>query len=164
MFSYPGFSFIFCIRLTNSTIVFTCIIFKEDSFYYKWQPNPLQEQYLHLMTVDTSELICTATQWSGFYIIGTLFLSGCQVCSDPCETFKMDLLQNSKELLVIFATLSISIYLLIVNDRNTRTRCTICSKLFGVFIVNFEHISHLVLAFIVCTPRGLIPRCTLWCF
>ena len=43
-----------------------------------------------------------------------------------------------------------------VNDRNTRTRCEICSKLTiktperrhwrhsGVFIVNFEHISHLV--------------------
>ena len=41
-----------------------------------------------------------------------------------------------------------------VNNRNTRTRCEICSKLtvktperrqqrrFSVFIVNFEHISH----------------------
>ena len=47
------------------------------------------------------------------------------------------------------------IYLLKVNNRNTRTRCEICSKLtiktlerchwrsFGVFIVNFEHISYL---------------------
>ena len=51
------------------------------------------------------------------------------------------------------------IYLLIVNNRNTRTRCEICSKLTiktlerhhwhrsGFFIVNFEHISHLVLKF-----------------
>ena len=43
-----------------------------------------------------------------------------------------------------------------VNKRNTRTRCEICSKLTikipeqrqcrgsGIFIVNFEHISHLV--------------------
>ena len=43
-----------------------------------------------------------------------------------------------------------------VNNKNTRTRCEICSKLTiktpercqwrrsGVFIVNFEHISHLV--------------------
>ena len=48
-------------------------------------------------------------------------------------------------------------YLLKVSNRNTRTRCEICSKLTmkvpeqcywyrsGVFIVNFEHISHLFL-------------------
>ena len=46
------------------------------------------------------------------------------------------------------------IYLLKGNNRNTRARCDICSKLTirhqndvrrrsGVFIVNFEHISHL---------------------
>ena len=56
---------------------------------------------------------------------------------------------------------SIGIYLLKVNIRNTRTKCEICSKLiintperrhwrcFGVFIVNFEHISHLVLVFLL---------------
>ena len=44
-----------------------------------------------------------------------------------------------------------------VNNRNTRTRCEICSKLtiktwcYGVFIVNFEHISHLVLVFLLLT-------------
>ena len=50
-----------------------------------------------------------------------------------------------------------------VNNRNTRTRCEICSKLTiktperrqwrrsGVFIVNFEHISHLVLMFLLLT-------------
>ena len=55
------------------------------------------------------------------------------------------------------------IYLLKVNNRNTRTRCEICSKLTiktperrqwrrsGVFIVNFEHISHLVLVFLMLT-------------
>ena len=55
------------------------------------------------------------------------------------------------------------IYLLQVNNRNTRTRCEICSKLTintperrhwrrsGVFIVNFEHISHLVLVFLLLT-------------
>ena len=48
------------------------------------------------------------------------------------------------------------IYLLKLNNRNTRTRCEICSKLTiktperrhwgrsGVLIVNFEYISHLV--------------------
>ena len=53
------------------------------------------------------------------------------------------------------------IYLLKVNYRKTRTRCEICSKLTiklperrhcsGVFIVNFEHISHLVLVFLLLT-------------
>ena len=49
------------------------------------------------------------------------------------------------------------------NNRNTRATCEICSKLTiktperrywhcsGVFIVNFEHISHLVLVFILST-------------
>ena len=47
-------------------------------------------------------------------------------------------------------------YLLKVNNTNIWTRCEICSKLTiktpwcrsGVFIVNFEHISHLVLMFL----------------
>ena len=60
---------------------------------------------------------------------------------------------------VEFYTLPVGIYLLKVNNRNARTRCKICSKLTiktperrhwrlsGVFIINFEHISHLVLVF-----------------
>ena len=52
-------------------------------------------------------------------------------------------------------------YMFKVSNNNTRTRRDICSKLTiktlerrhklrsGVFIVNFEHISHLVLVFIV---------------
>ena len=55
------------------------------------------------------------------------------------------------------------IYLLKVNKRNSRTRCEICSKLTikiperhhwprsGIFIVNFEHISYLVLVFLLLT-------------
>ena len=51
-------------------------------------------------------------------------------------------------------------YMFKVNNRNTRTKCDICSKLTiktperchwrrsGVFIVNFEHISFLVLVFL----------------
>ena len=50
-----------------------------------------------------------------------------------------------------------------VNNRNTRTRCKICSKLTiktperrhwrrsAVFIVNVEHISHLVVVFLLLT-------------
>ena len=53
------------------------------------------------------------------------------------------------------------INLLKVNNKNTRTRCEICSKLTiktldgcqwchsGVFIVNSEHVSHLVLVFLL---------------
>ena len=51
-------------------------------------------------------------------------------------------------------------YISKVNNSNTRTRCEICSKLTikkpeqgqwrrsGVFIVKFEHISHLFLVFL----------------
>ena len=57
----------------------------------------------------------------------------------------------------------LNIYLLKVNNRNTRTRCEICSKLTiktperpqwrrsHVFIVNFDHISQLVLVFAILT-------------
>ena len=50
-----------------------------------------------------------------------------------------------------------------VNNRNTRKRCKICSMLItktsewrhwrwsGIFIVNFEHISHLFLVFLLST-------------
>ena len=54
-------------------------------------------------------------------------------------------------------------YMFKVNNRNTRTRCQIYSKFTiktpercqwhrsGVFIVNFEHISHLALVFLLLT-------------
>ena len=78
--------------------------------------------------------------------------------------------QEERELSVIdYSTTSDStatpagIYLFKVNDRNTRGWCEICSKLTikaperrqwrpsGVFIVNFEYISHLVLVFLLLT-------------
>ena len=52
---------------------------------------------------------------------------------------------------------------------NTRARCEICSKLtintperrqwrrFSVFIVNFEHVSHLVLVFLLLTLSKQMP-------
>ena len=61
------------------------------------------------------------------------------------------------------------IYLLKVNNRNTRTRCEICSKLTintpeqrqlrlsGVFIVNSEHISHLILMFLLLSLNMQLP-------
>ena len=55
-----------------------------------------------------------------------------------------------------------------VNNRNTRTWCEIYSKLTietperrrfrsGVFIVNFEHISHLALVFLLLTLSWQMP-------
>ena len=64
------------------------------------------------------------------------------------------------------------IHQLRVNFRNTRTRCEMCSKSTintserrqwrrsDVFIVNFEHISHLVLVFLLLTLRSI---CRLGC-
>ena len=55
----------------------------------------------------------------------------------------------------------VNIYLLRVNNRNIRARCEMCSKVTiktseqrqwhhsGAFIVNFEHISHLFLVFLL---------------
>ena len=62
-----------------------------------------------------------------------------------------------------------SIYLLRVNNRNTKKRCEICSKLTiktperrqwhcsVVFIVNFEHTPHLVLVFLLLTLNMQVP-------
>ena len=62
-------------------------------------------------------------------------------------------------------SIPLGIYMFKVNNRNARTRCEICSKLtirtleqhhwrrFGVFIVNFEHISYLVLVYLLLTLR-----------
>ena len=68
-----------------------------------------------------------------------------------------------KEYSEAYQTTPAGIYLLKYNNRNTRRRCEICSNLTlktperrhwrhsGVFIVNFEHISHIVLVFLLLT-------------
>ena len=61
-------------------------------------------------------------------------------------------------------------YMFKVNNRNTRIRCEICSKSIiktpercrwhrsDIFIVDFEHISHLVLVFLLLTlSRQMLP-------
>ena len=62
----------------------------------------------------------------------------------------------------------VNIYLFKVNNRNTRKRCEICPNLAiktpeqrqwrrsGVFIVNFEHIFHLFLVFLLLLCRFLL--------
>ena len=48
-------------------------------------------------------------------------------------------------------------YMFKVNNRNIRTRCELCSKMFdakrhfGVFVVSLEHILHLVLVLLMLT-------------
>ena len=63
----------------------------------------------------------------------------------------------------VFGKYPVGIYLLKVNNRKTRTRCELCSMLkiktpegrhwrrSCVFIVNFEHISHLILVLLLLT-------------
>ena len=71
--------------------------------------------------------------------------------------------QNLYKIILVLTTFSFgflaNIYFFKLNNRNTRKRCEICSKLTiktpergqrrcsGVFIVNFEHILHLFLMF-----------------
>ena len=68
--------------------------------------------------------------------------------------------------LYYFGPVYITQSMLKVNNRKTRTRCQICSKLTikiperrrsGNFIVNFEHISHLVLVFLLLTLNMHLP-------
>ena len=82
--------------------------------------------------------------------------------SFPSSSFSC-LLMKVRESEVYAKHIPAGIYLLKVNNRNTRTKCEICSKLTiktserrhwrrpGVFIVNFEHISQLVLVFLLLT-------------
>ena len=68
----------------------------------------------------------------------------------------------------------VGIYLLKVNNRNTRTRCEIRSKLTikapeqphwcrsGVFIVNLENILHLVLVFLFATLNIWMLTCSMY--
>ena len=66
------------------------------------------------------------------------------------------------------STSQVNIYLFNLNNKDTKERCKICSKStiktprrrescrFGVFIVNFEHISHLVLVSLMLTLSNWI--------
>ena len=73
----------------------------------------------------------------------------------PCQT-------SITELYCKIETIPTGNYMLKVSNRNTRTRCEICSELIktperqqwhrsGGFVVNSKHISHLVLVFLLLT-------------
>ena len=73
--------------------------------------------------------------------------------------------------------ISVNIYFFKFNNRNTRKRCEICSKLTintperrhwrhsGVFVVNFEHVLHLFLVFLLFTlNKQILPGCCPYSF
>ena len=75
------------------------------------------------------------------------------------EEFLAQLWDSPKAFCII--NIPVGNYMFKINNRNTRTRCEICSKLTmttrewhqwrrsGVFIVNFEHISYLIQVFLL---------------
>ena len=77
-------------------------------------------------------------------------------------------LQDNIPALKLMGTFPVKIYLLKVNNRDTTKRCKISSKLIiktperrhwrrsNVFIVNFEHNSHLFLTFLLLTEHESI--------
>ena len=97
-------------------------------------------------------------------IIINLFVLKFPVYDEKIFSFQ-NLLVKHKSVLVQYYDLQfpVGIWLLKINNSNTRTRCEICSKLTTkaserrqwhrsvVFMVNFEHISHLVLVFLLLT-------------
>ena len=83
--------------------------------------------------------------------------------SDTSVDHSLNIISNFEQILdffFYFTPIAAGIYLLEVNNKNPRARCEICSKLTikipeqhqwrgsGIFFVNFEHISHLVLVFL----------------
>ena len=119
--------------------------------------------------VETSPLICRVTQWSRFYMIGTSVM---ELIRNENRYNDFDKL-SSVEFYDGFIQYNNSAnnYLFKISKRNRRKIFEICSKLTiktseqchwrrsGVFIVNFEHISHLFLVFLMLTfPKDSYQR------
>ena len=89
------------------------------------------------------------------YVNGTLDKNGLNLFNPSNSVNFFQQTQYKENLCVIFLKHhSAGIYLLKIKYRNTRLRYGICSKLTiqtGVFIDNFENISHLVLVFLLLT-------------
>ena len=115
------------------------------------------ENYRFFLWITFSMLLSNRWKWKikrsyTFYVTTYNFWYDVKVAPDP-RTRKLE------------PPSPIGIYLFKVNNRNTRARCIICSKLAiktpeprnwrrsGFFIVKFEHISHLVLVFLLLTLR-----------
>ena len=120
-------------------------------------------------TMNLHDYICNFPTRNLFAVLGQRFYL--MYCQDPLvsNVFHSDIFFEINDVVSFADEISAEtsnpagIYLLKVNNRNTRTRCEICSKLTintperrhwrrsGVFIVNFEHISHLFLVFLLLT-------------
>ena len=108
---------------------------------------------LILDPISSGELNIKST--CNYYIYCANFVNG--------KTIHLDILSNSKINIMYHCGIPSLYYLLKVKNINIRTSCEICSKLtiktpelrswrrFSVFIVNFEHISNLVLVFLLLT-------------
>ena len=85
------------------------------------------------------------------------------VCSKQCGAFVVTMITRPRNDWKCSWDNPVSIYLFKVSNRNTRTMCKICSKLTiktpeqchqyrsGVFDVNFEQTSHIVLVILLLT-------------
>ena len=101
-----------------------------------------------------------------------------QILQKNTATISTDANTRSYRVNTVSARLSANIYLFKINNRNVQKRCEKCSKLIitiperrhqrrsGIFIVNFEHISHLFLVSIfeqvdVCWKAAELIKLTL---
>ena len=117
------------------------------------------EQLLRLITVEELRVSVPQKSYSqklekfiGKHLCWSLFLLKLQAVGLYRNHYRLN---KSIGWFNMIAKFLANIYLLKVNNRNIRRRCEICSKLItktperrqwhdcGVFIVNFEHISHL---------------------
>ena len=128
--------------------------------FTKWIFLVVQEVYSSWSLVRLEKAqVSEKLNWKLRYInLGHLFLQK----YNPFRYFKLTEPIESRWFsgLVTSSYIPVGIYLPEVNNRNTRTRLEICSKLTiktperrhwrrsGVFIVNFEHILHLFLVFL----------------
>ena len=133
---------------------------------------------VHLVTCDIVSWLCKQAPVPAFHIriwrsnvpppdASTFRCQGHQDTAYKIEQKKnyiqMKAIKNITFLLCVTPLFPIRHYMFKVNNWNTKARCGICSKLTiktpvrgqwrrsGVFIVNFEHISHLVLVFLLLT-------------
>ena len=115
--------------------------------------------FVSMCPTETARIICRSSQVFEKNI------------ASACSLYKTDLIHFyvASQVISIWSLhygnilAPVRIYILKVNNRNTRIRCEICSKLTlkipeqcqwrrpGIFLVNFEHISHLALVFLLVT-------------
>ena len=127
---------------------------------------PLMEYILFFWPSDEFEITSRLLSWnhsSTFVTKKSIHTSTRQVCNENLRQFA-EFVYDTVIIKLIWNTnrcYPANIYLFSVNIRSTRKRCEICSKLTikvserrqwcrsDIFIVNFEHISHLFLVFLL---------------